>query len=167
MKKLLFVGAVLATAAVAAAGEKCQTMRGVLQSYLDPAQKLWVNEIHALVDETTMVTGAMTPIIRASTTIDRGIGVDAGGVSLWEFGADGTLTTEGGIGLHLRPAPGPQGFGLYRGMGKIVDGTGMFKKATGTVVFEGSWVLWFLPGDPPTPQGRWNADVTMRICKGE
>jgi hypothetical protein len=115
-----------------------------------------------------MVTGKMTPIIRAGTSIDRGIGIDRDGLQMWDFGEDGALTVELPIGLPLRPAPGPRGIGVYRGMGKIVDGTDGFSKATGNVLYEGTWVLWFLsPGDSTTAQGRWNADVTMRICKGQ
>ncbi len=169
MSKLVCgVAALLAAAGFACAEQPCQTLRGVLQAYFDASVRSWVNEIHGVVDDTKMVAGNMTAIVRVTTSIDRGIGIDRDGLLLWDFGEDGTLTVELPVGLHLRPAPGPQGFGLYRGMGMIVDGTGGFAKATGTVVYEGSWVLWIVtPGDPTTAQGRWNADVTMRICKGQ
>jgi hypothetical protein len=127
-----------------------------------------VNEIHGVVDDSTMVTGKMTAITRATTTIDRGIGIDRDGLQLWDFGESGTLTVELPVGLHLRPAPGPHGFGVYRGMGRIVDGSGGFTKSTGTVLYEGPWVLWFeTSGDTTTAKGRWNAEVTLRICKNK
>ncbi|MCL4850946.1 MAG: hypothetical protein KJZ78_06135 [Bryobacteraceae bacterium] len=169
MNKLLYIAVgTLAVAGFGRAEEKCQTIRGVLQAYLDPEVRFWVNEVHGVLDDTRMVVGKMTALAPATTSIDRGIGIDRDGLQMWDFGEDGALTVELPVGLHLRPAPGPQGFGVYRGMGRIVDGTGPFANATGTVLYEGSWVLWFLTeGDSPTPQGRWNADVTMRICKDQ
>jgi hypothetical protein len=162
------VAAMLAAAGLACAEEKCQTFRGVLQAYFDASVRNWVTEIHGVLDDAKMLAGGTSAIQRLTTSIDRGIGIDRDGLLLWDFGVDGSLTIEVPIGLHLRPAPGPHGFGLYRGMGKIVDGTGDFVKTTGTVVYEGPWVLWFeTPGDATTARGRWNAEVTMRICKAQ
>jgi hypothetical protein len=168
MRLVYGMAALLAAAAVLSAQEKCQTVRGVLQAYFDPSLRAWVNEIHAVVDDSKMITGKMTMKTPSTTTIDRGIGFDRDGVQTWDFGEDGTLTVEVPVGLHLRPAPGPEGFGVYWAMGMIVDGTGGFAQATGTVIHEGPWVLWFVtPGDRTTAQGRWNAQITMRVCKAK
>jgi hypothetical protein len=166
MKLAYSLAVMLAVAGLASAEEKCQTLRGVLQAYFDASVRGWVNEIRGVVDDSTMVAGKMTSITRATTTIDYGIGIDRDSLQLWDFGEAGALTVEVPVGLHLRPAPGPHGFGVYRGMGRIVEGSGGFEKSTGTVLYEGPWVLWFEPeGDSTVAKGRWNAEVTLRICK--
>lgn len=168
MKQLRYAAALAITlSGLALADNKCQNFRGVLQGRLE-APAGWMGDVYGALDETSVMTAAVRGTILPVTSADSGVGLEQGWQLLWDFGAEGTITTEIPYGLVLKPAPGPQGYGDYRGVGKIVGATGRFDKSSGTVLVEGPYVVWFLtPGDRSTVQGKWNATVTFRICKAE
>ena len=61
--------------------------------------------------------------------------------------------------------PGQDGLGLYSGnTAKIVSGTGKFAAASGNLNVGGSYLTWRDSGSPFGVSGRWNAELSGKIC---
>jgi hypothetical protein len=161
MKELLCALEISAT--MAAAQNDCEPVKGMLQARLENGR--WAGDVHLVAAETDVLTGAFRPIQPPQSSNADGIGVETGLKFQFDFGDQGSISVEIPYGITLRPAPGPAGHAEYRGVGKIIDATGRFDKRAGTLLMEGMYILWFDPSDRSNVWGRWNAQLTMRLCK--
>ena len=166
MRKLFRVAMMFAAVAVPAlsADQHCETGKGILQARIEVPT--WIGDVHVVIGETDVLTGAFRPIAPPQRTGESGIGLETGLKLKFDFGAQGSISFEVPNGITLQPAPGPNGSAEYRGIAKVIEGTGRFEKTTGTLLIDGMYILWFEdPQNPATVWGRWNANLTMRLCK--
>jgi hypothetical protein len=158
---------------VAQGQENCQTLRGMLQGRLElPAG--WVSQVYGTLGEAgvlDVLRGELRAIEPGNTVSDSGVGTELNVKYRLDFGANGSIVFQVPYGLLVEPpnAPRGPGIGTYLGVGKILSGTGRFQSgfwsATGTVLMEGPYVVWFDdPSNPATVQGRFSATVIIRAC---
>ncbi len=155
--------------------QDCTPVKGIGQALVffnQPINQndLWGGPFYMTLDGTA---GVMTGIFSGQdgTDVWNGqngmMGKGKGGRYSFALNFNGTgyqdsFTTEVTNAVFGNP-PGKIGFGYYQASHNIVSGTGRFKNATGHLVVAGTYVFFPYAGDANV-DGRWNPDVTGKIC---
>jgi hypothetical protein len=92
------------------------------------------------------------------------IGMDRGATGKWDFGSKGTVPFElQSVAVYQEP-PGKVVFANYRSVWRITGGTGRFAQVTGSFTQSGPFMVWFESPSDQFPQGRYNGEISGKIC---
>lgn len=125
---------------------------------------IWGGEVYATLGGQEFLVGRFSG--QDGTDVWNGVndqmGKGKGGSYTFSFGLEDSFTTYVTNAVFPNP-PGKVGFGHYQGAHKIVSGRGRFQNASGNIVVAGTYAAFLLP-DGITLEGRWNPDISGKIC---
>lgn len=165
-KVLFLIGLALLVLPVpsAWAGDNCQAFRALLRgAYPTPVHlrdgDTFGGGIWASLGGQELLFGQFAG--NDGTETDHGMMILAkGGSYKYDFGANGTFTTEITTAVGTFP-PGKIGIGYYMGTAKIARGTGRFQSASGNIQVTGPFLGWF---EGENLEVLWNAELSGTIC---
>ncbi len=155
----------LVPAAVAHA-QNCENFHAVIQAELFPDSVLregdvWGGNVYAYL-------GSQVLIGRYSgnngDTTSHGMANSGVGSDAFDFGDGNTFVATAAHSSFPTPPgwwPDMNG-GSYRAADKLYSGTGIFEAASGRLAVSGPWLVWV--ADTGVLRGRWNGEVTGKIC---
>ncbi len=158
--------------------QKCQDFRALYH------QTLWVDLVSGAGDWYTdpdAIRGLLDlqPVTPVSVQYIPGKSGGGNGVSgryadyqkRWDITADDGFLVGDFHAIFPTP-PGNAGMGTFMGSGKIIEGWGMFKGATGTEFENGPYMTWMSQGEIGGPctdsatclTGKYFATISIRVC---
>ncbi len=156
-----------ANAPKAQAQPNCPSFHALIQAELFPENPLregdvWGGNVYAYLGQEILL-GRYSG--NSGETSSRGwTNTGTTGSDVFDFGNGNAFTASAAHDVFPTP-PGlmPEGVGgMYRAADKIVEGTGIFRNATGNLSVSGPFVVWGF--DQPLPRGRWNGEVSGSVC---
>lgn len=175
VKSLLRLGAILTVALVMAAmpgwAQKngCQDLRGLWlgEIYWEDGGVRWggtaILTIGDEVLEGTVSQDGPPPFGKDTSVI---LGMQRGVRYRYDFGGGNTFILELQSTAVFQFAPGKNLWGNYRDVSRIVEGTGRFANAAGSVAQSGPYLVWFrVPGDFNSFMSVYVGELHGRMCK--
>jgi hypothetical protein len=141
------------------AQQACLEYNAVSPMALEDPAKGYTGPTYAkLGDEVLIDKGDGIPtLVPPTTTCQDGVCAEWGARMKTDFGNGDTITIEVIMAVYDTPPV----FGMYRGWNRIVEGTGRFEKATGTLYDSGPFFAWI---DDKGIHSRFNGKTTGKIC---
>lgn len=136
------------------------------QIYLEDGEIRWGGTVVVTIGdevlEGTVTQQGPPPFQKETSPI---MGMQRGVRYLYDFGYGDKFILELQSTATFNLPPGKGGWGYYRDVSRIVDGTGRFANATGSVAQSGPFLVWFrVPGDFSSFTSIYVGELHGKIC---
>jgi hypothetical protein len=173
LRKAIFVAGTVVIAAVlvlatapsgwAQANQQCQDFRALWQGSVKIVNDTgeWGGPVVAVIGDE--VKEGMVSTIAVPNRVGHGkVGMDKGTQYLYDFGGGNTFVLElQSTGVFPSP-PGKSGFGYYRDVSIVTQGTGVFANASGNIAQSGPYLVWI--DNNAELKSTYFADIHGRVC---